>query len=182
MWLFFKKEKWTQMFLYFRTCPNKWTRFVSVAAHWAYVHFSVSGMKNHLQFKLSSKAKGAFYVGRKENTNLVKQFFMLILNHDKRKWVLGKKTNFWFLWQVTVMHSMQAGHMDKAQKYTDKALMQIEKLKSKPALFISSTALLNFSLNAFEGKLKLSYSKVLGLMDLLCYAVSVICFIRIRNR
>ena len=29
------------------------------------------------------------------------------------------------------MHSMQAGHMDKAQKYTDKALMQIEKLKSQ---------------------------------------------------
>lgn len=60
---------------------------------------------------------------------------MLTLSHDKRKWILGKKTNFWFLWQVTVMHSMQAGHMDKAQKYTDKALMQIEKLKSKPALF-----------------------------------------------
>ena len=33
--------------------------------------------------------------------------------------------------QVTVMHSLQAGYMDKAQKYTDKALMQIEKLKSK---------------------------------------------------
>lgn len=30
---------------------------------------------------------------------------------------------------VTVMHSMAAGYMDKAQKYTDKALMQIEKLK-----------------------------------------------------
>ncbi|KAJ8029308.1 MAU2 chromatid cohesion factor-like [Holothuria leucospilota] len=30
---------------------------------------------------------------------------------------------------VTVMHSMQAGYMDKAQKYTDKALAQIEKLK-----------------------------------------------------
>ena len=29
------------------------------------------------------------------------------------------------------MHSMQAGYMDKAQKYTDKALMQIEKLKSR---------------------------------------------------
>ena len=29
------------------------------------------------------------------------------------------------------MHSMQAGYLDKAQKYTDKALMQIEKLKSK---------------------------------------------------
>ena len=38
---------------------------------------------------------------------------------------------------VTVMHSMQAGYMDKAQKYTDKALMQIEKLKivdSRPIL------------------------------------------------
>lgn len=31
---------------------------------------------------------------------------------------------------VTVMHSMQAGFMDKAQKYTEKALMQIEKLRS----------------------------------------------------
>ena len=30
---------------------------------------------------------------------------------------------------VTVMHSMQAGYMDKAQKYTEKAFMQIEKLK-----------------------------------------------------
>lgn len=34
-------------------------------------------------------------------------------------------------WQVTVMHSMQAGYLEKAQKYTDKALMQLEKLKSK---------------------------------------------------
>lgn len=91
-----------------------------------------------LQFNLSSNAKGPFYVGMKKITNLFyfKQFFfMLTLSHDKRKWILGKKTNFWFVWQVTVMHSMQAGHMDKAQKYTDKALMQIEKLKSKPALF-----------------------------------------------
>ena len=38
--------------------------------------------------------------------------------------------------QVTVMHSMQAGYMDKAQKYTDKALMQIEKLKSRYLNFI----------------------------------------------
>ena len=28
------------------------------------------------------------------------------------------------------MHSMQAGYMDKAQKYTDKAIAQIEKLRS----------------------------------------------------
>ena len=33
--------------------------------------------------------------------------------------------------KVTVMHSMQAGYLEKAQKYTDKALMQLEKLKSK---------------------------------------------------
>lgn len=36
--------------------------------------------------------------------------------------------------QVTVMHSMQAGYLEKAQKYTDKALMQLEKLKSESAL------------------------------------------------
>jgi len=28
------------------------------------------------------------------------------------------------------MHSMQAGYMEKAQKYTDKAFMQIDKLRS----------------------------------------------------
>lgn len=33
---------------------------------------------------------------------------------------------------VTVMHSMQAGYMDKAQKYTEKAFLQIEKLKCMP--------------------------------------------------
>lgn len=31
---------------------------------------------------------------------------------------------------VTVSHSMMAGYMDKAQKYTEKALAQIEKLKT----------------------------------------------------
>ncbi|KAJ8303992.1 hypothetical protein KUTeg_017575 [Tegillarca granosa] len=40
---------------------------------------------------------------------------------------------------VTVMHSMQAGYMDKAQKYTDKALMQIEKLKMLDAHPLLST-------------------------------------------
>lgn len=39
---------------------------------------------------------------------------------------------------VTVMHSMQAGYMDKAQKYTDKALTQIEKLKSKYSTMLSN--------------------------------------------
>lgn len=46
---------------------------------------------------------------------------------------------------VTVMHSMQAGYMDKAQKYTDKALLQIEKLKivdNKPILSVFQLMLL----------------------------------------
>ncbi|KAJ8939647.1 hypothetical protein NQ314_011067 [Rhamnusium bicolor] len=46
---------------------------------------------------------------------------------------------------VTVMHSMQAGYMEKAQKYTDKALMQIEKLKivdNKPILSVFQLMLL----------------------------------------
>lgn len=38
--------------------------------------------------------------------------------------------------QVTVIHSMQAGHVDKAQKYTDKAILQIEKLRSKTLITI----------------------------------------------
>ncbi|KAJ8962557.1 hypothetical protein NQ318_000950 [Aromia moschata] len=53
---------------------------------------------------------------------------------------MGPSAGDMFLWMpkehlyvlvylVTVMHSMQAGYMEKAQKYTDKALMQIEKLK-----------------------------------------------------
>ena len=33
---------------------------------------------------------------------------------------------------VTVMHSMQAGYMDKAQKYSDKALTTIDRLTGEP--------------------------------------------------
>ncbi|KAG1667223.1 MAU2 chromatid cohesion factor [Nymphon striatum] len=56
---------------------------------------------------------------------------------------------------VSVMHSMQAGYMDKAQKYTDKALMQIEKLKSKFKIYIrflidSHPILLSFQLMLIE--------------------------------
>uniref|UniRef100_A0A671WU79 MAU2 chromatid cohesion factor homolog n=1 Tax=Sparus aurata TaxID=8175 RepID=A0A671WU79_SPAAU len=40
---------------------------------------------------------------------------------------------------VTVMHSMQAGYLEKAQKYTDKALMQLEKLKMLDSSPILST-------------------------------------------
>lgn len=38
------------------------------------------------------------------------------------------------------MHSMQAGYLEKAQKYTDKALMQLEKLKSKHEGYNSADA------------------------------------------
>ena len=50
-----------------------------------------------------------------------------------------------FVLQVTVMHSMQAGYLEKAQKYTDKALMQLEKLKSTifcPLIFLSQHLLI----------------------------------------
>ena len=46
------------------------------------------------------------------------------------------------------MHSMQAGYMEKAQKYTDKALMQIEKLISEydhPIVLDASLFLFIFS-------------------------------------
>lgn len=60
----------------------------------------------------------------------------------------GPGTGDMFLWMpkehlhvlvylVTVMHSMQAGYMEKAQKYTDKALIQIEKLKSNCISFFA---------------------------------------------
>ncbi|XP_014285477.1 MAU2 chromatid cohesion factor homolog [Halyomorpha halys] len=42
---------------------------------------------------------------------------------------MPKEHLYVLVYLVTVMHSMQAGYMDKAQKYTDKALLQIEKLK-----------------------------------------------------
>ncbi|XP_035027250.2 MAU2 chromatid cohesion factor homolog isoform X2 [Hippoglossus stenolepis] len=43
------------------------------------------------------------------------------------------------VYMVTVMHSMQAGYLEKAQKYTDKALMQLEKLKMLDSSPILST-------------------------------------------
>ncbi|KAJ8678772.1 hypothetical protein QAD02_014559 [Eretmocerus hayati] len=42
---------------------------------------------------------------------------------------MPKEHLFVLVYLITVMHSMQSGYMDKAQKYTDKALTQIENLK-----------------------------------------------------
>lgn len=44
---------------------------------------------------------------------------------------------------VTVMHSMQAGYMDEAQKYTNKALTQIEKLKSTHISIFTNSLILS---------------------------------------
>lgn len=49
---------------------------------------------------------------------------------------MPKEHLYVLVYLVTVMHSMQAGYMEKAQKYTDKALMQIEKLQSQSSSLI----------------------------------------------
>ena len=70
--------------------------------------------------------------------------------------IFGQNTTEMFMWLpkeqlyvlvylVTVSHAMMAGYMDKAQKYTEKALTQIEKLKSqenKPILAVFQIVLL----------------------------------------
>ncbi len=64
---------------------------------------------------------------------------------DNFQW-LSKDHLCILVYLVTVMHSMQAGYMDKAQKYTDKAIAQIEKLRAtydgKPLLLSSFHVLL----------------------------------------
>ncbi|KAK7586267.1 hypothetical protein V9T40_004143 [Parthenolecanium corni] len=58
---------------------------------------------------------------------------------------MPKEQLYVVVYLVTVMHSVQAGYMDKAQKYTDKALVQIEKLKvvdNKPILSVFQLILL----------------------------------------
>lgn len=52
---------------------------------------------------------------------------------------MPKEHLYVLVYLVTVTHSMQAGYMEKVQKYTDKAFLQIEKLKildNKPILSV----------------------------------------------
>ena len=59
---------------------------------------------------------------------------------DNFQW-LSKDHLCILVYLVTVMHSMQAGYMDKAQKYTDKAIAQIDKIKTtecRPHAILSS--------------------------------------------
>ncbi|XP_014211353.1 MAU2 chromatid cohesion factor homolog [Copidosoma floridanum] len=58
---------------------------------------------------------------------------------------MPKEHLFILVYLVSVVHSMQSGYMDKAQKYTDKALVQIENLKlieNKPILSVFQLILL----------------------------------------
>lgn len=58
---------------------------------------------------------------------------------------MPKEHLYVLVYLVTVMHSMHTGYMEKAQKYTDKALTQIEKLKfveNKPILSVFQLMLL----------------------------------------
>lgn len=58
---------------------------------------------------------------------------------------LPKEQLYVLVYLVTVSHSMMAGYMDKAQKYTEKALVQIEKLKlteNRPILSVFQINLL----------------------------------------
>ncbi|XP_060534936.1 MAU2 chromatid cohesion factor homolog isoform X2 [Cylas formicarius] len=58
---------------------------------------------------------------------------------------MPKEHLYVLVYLLTVMHSMQAGYMEKAQKYTDKALIHIEKLKildNKPILSVFQLMLL----------------------------------------
>lgn len=58
---------------------------------------------------------------------------------------LPKEQLYVLVYLVTVSHSMMAGYMDKAMKYTEKALTQIEKLKiqeDKPILSVFQIILL----------------------------------------
>jgi len=61
--------------------------------------------------------------------------------------------------QVTVMHSMQAGYMEKAQKYTDKAFMQIEKLRSTYSVLCRVCLLLVLYYNHSRTVIALLYYK-----------------------
>lgn len=80
------------------------------------------------------------YHVKKETVLLVSCRPMILLINNGVAVVSGGNAGEMFIWMpkehlyvlvylVTVMHSMQAGYMNKAQEYTDKALAQIEKLK-----------------------------------------------------
>lgn len=68
-------------------------------------------------------------------------------NFERFMW-LPKEQLYVLVYLVSVTHSMMAGYMEKAQKYTEKALSQIAKLRAqenKPILSIFQVILLEHS-------------------------------------
>lgn len=60
---------------------------------------------------------------------------------DKFIW-MPKEHMCVLVYLVTVLHSMQSGYMEKALKYTEKALMQIDKLRGRFRIVFACTSLL----------------------------------------
>lgn len=55
---------------------------------------------------------------------------------------LSRQQLYVLVYLVTVMHSAQAGYMEKAHKYTEKALAQIDKLTCEYLSFFLSNSLI----------------------------------------
>lgn len=92
--------------------------------------------------------EGKLFLGKLKVTEFFKTFHLLVIFGqnplDMFGW-LPKEQLYVLVYLVTVSHSMMAGYMDKAQKYTEKALTQIEKLKAqddKPILSVFKVILL----------------------------------------
>ncbi|XP_076054833.1 mau2 sister chromatid cohesion factor isoform X3 [Oratosquilla oratoria] len=100
-------------------------------------HLKVFHLVLQVYFNLSAGQVKSVKPGLKQLQQSIQNITQLS-EHD----LLASSTSEMFVWLpreqlcvlvylVSVMHSMQAGYMDKAQKYTDKALSQIEKLKAE---------------------------------------------------
>lgn len=79
------------------------------------------------------------------------------------------------LLQVTVMHSMQAGYLEKAQKYTDKALMQLEKLKSRFCSGKPAHSKDLFSVNVWISSVVLDCSPILSTFQVILLEHIIMC-------
>lgn len=80
------------------------------------------------------KVSGINYRNRNVDFNgILMIYFPVVSNGNTGEMFIWmpKQHLYVLVYLVTVMHSMQAGYMNKAQEYTDKALAQIEKLKGK---------------------------------------------------
>lgn len=73
------------------------------------------------------------------------------------------------------MHSMQAGYLEKAQKYTDKALMQLEKLKSKSSYCILDVSIDELPLMHLHFETVLDNSPILSTFQVILLEHIIMC-------